>query len=74
MKGVSARYLTYPGRSGEYEVLKIGAGVPTVEHIVPPAGELYAFDVTKWSTGIEVSVSPTGRSVQVFVNGTKVAT
>jgi hypothetical protein len=39
---------------------------------VPPAGEEYAFDREEWDHRIEISVSPTGRSTTVWVDGKKV--
>jgi hypothetical protein len=62
-----------PGR-GHHQVVMVHAGAPSVEHIVPPAGEDYAFDVTHRPVNVEVTVSPTGRSVYVHVNGTLIAT
>lgn len=61
-----------PGR-GHHQFVMVDAGAPWVEHIVPPAGEDYAFDRTRRPVRVEVAVSPTGRSVSVFVNGTHVA-
>lgn len=63
----------YPGRGmSDYTVLHVDA-VPTfVERIVPPAGEAYAFDVQHYRRRIEVHVSPTGRSVRVWVDGEEV--
>jgi len=55
-------------RRGAHEFVIVKAGRHTVKRIVPPAGEANAFDVTRWEHTIEVSVSPTGRSVRVFVN------
>lgn len=61
-----------PGR-GEHHVVIVRAGVPTVTHVVPPAGEAHAFDRTDFPVEVQVSVSPSGRSVQVYVNGALVA-
>lgn len=58
---------------GQHQILKVSAGKPVTETIVPPAGERWAFTRTTRPTNIEVCVSPTGRSVQVFINGQKVA-
>jgi hypothetical protein len=55
-----------------YDILNIGAGHRGTKRIVPPAGEDYAFDVPKWARQVEVVVSPTGRSVRVFVDGQEV--
>ena len=63
------RRMTFPGRRGSYEVVKVGAGVPKVHRVVPPAGDNCAFDVTTWTTNVEIYVSPTGRSVRIYVNG-----
>lgn len=54
------------------EVLIVRAGKCTTERVVPPAGENHAFDVERWTRRVEVYVSPTGRSVRVFVDGTEV--
>lgn len=43
-----------------------------VERIVPPAGEEYAYTVDRWRKRVEVAVSPTGRSVRVWVDGVQV--
>lgn len=56
-------------RRGTYDNIKITAGNLGIERIVPPAGDEYAFGVQRWKRTIEVSVSPTGRSVQVYVDG-----
>lgn len=53
-------------------VVHVDAGHRGVRHVVPPAGEDYAFDVDLWARRIEVYVSPTGRSVRVFVDGREV--
>lgn len=55
-----------------YRQLSITAGRRGVERVVPPAGEEYAFDVQHWARRVEVSVSPTGRSVRVWVDGVEV--
>ena len=59
-------------RSGYYRTVVIRAGRHRTERVVPPAGEEHAFDRGLWDHRIEVSVSPTGRSVQVFVDGERV--
>lgn len=51
-------------RGGKYEVVHIGAGTPTVI-------DNGYFKVTKWPVNLEVTVSPTGRSVHVYLNGKK---
>ncbi len=55
-----------------YRGLIIGAGNRGTERIVPPAGEDYAFDRQRWARRVEVSVSPAGRSVRVWVDGVEV--
>lgn len=52
----------------------VRAGFPKVEHIVPPAGEDYAFYRKNYPVTVEVAVSPKGRSVRVYVNGKQVPT
>jgi len=59
-------------RRGDYYTIVVRAGVSRTEHVVPPAGEEYAFDRQVWPHEVQVQVSPTGRSVQVFVDGEKV--
>lgn len=66
------RRFNYERANGTYEVVKVGAGKCTTERIVPPAGERHAFYVDRWSCNVEVCVSPTGRSVRVFVDGDEV--
>jgi hypothetical protein len=56
----------------DYEVVHIRAGRRGKQRIVPPAGEDFAFDVDRWARRVEVQVSPTGRSVRVFVDGKEV--
>ena len=55
-----------------YEQMRIEAGRPRTRRIIPPAGADHAFDIEVWPVRVEVYVSPTGRSVRVFVNGTEV--
>lgn len=50
----------------------IHAGHRGTEHVVPPAGEEYAFDREMWARDVEVYVSPSGRSVRVIVDGVEV--
>lgn len=59
---------TYDG----HHLVHLRAGFNGVEHVVPPAGEDYAFDVKKWKRRVEVSVSPAGRSVRVWVDGKEI--
>lgn len=65
---IDASWYEYEGST----VLHVRAGNRGVKRIVPPAGENYAFDVPQWARRIEVSVSPTGRSVRVWVDGEEV--
>lgn len=55
-----------------YEILHVKAGNRGERRIVPPAGEDHAFTVTDWARRVQVSVSPTGRSVRVWVDGVEV--
>lgn len=59
-------------RGGDNQAVIVEAGYQGTEHIVPPAGEQYAFDREKYKRRIEVYVSPTGRSVRVWVDGKEV--
>jgi hypothetical protein len=52
-----------------YQQVTVHAGRHHTEHVVPCAGEEYAFD-REWSDHtITISVSPTGRSVRVWIDG-----
>lgn len=55
-----------------YAHLIVRCGTKKTVLVVPPAGEKYAFDRDVWSHRVDVAVSPTGRSVQVFVDGERV--
>lgn len=55
-----------------YVGLHVRAGKPKRVRVVPPAGEDYAFDRDDYPLIVEVSVSPTGRSARVWVNGAEV--
>ena len=55
-----------------YTMMTITAGNRGTERVVPPAGEAHAFDRQLWARHVQVSVSPTGRSVRVFVDGIEV--
>ena len=71
----SIRHFSWKRRTSdtvEYQQIRIGAGECTSERIVPPAGDDYAFTVDTWSCNVEITVSPSGRSVQVFVDGERV--
>jgi hypothetical protein len=72
---VRVEYLRVQRRAtepGEYRIVKIDAGNRGTKRIVPPAGEAHAFNVDQWARRVEVSVSPTGRSVRVWVDGREV--
>ena len=55
-----------------YHVLNVRACNRGEKRIVPPAGEDYAFEVTDWAKRVEISVSPAGRSVRVWIDGEEV--
>jgi hypothetical protein len=65
--------ISYSFRGGTYKTAIIRAGFLGYERIVPPAGEEHAFTRACWRHEIQVSVSPTGRSVQVHIDGKKAA-
>lgn len=52
--------------------ITVRAGRRGVERIVPPAGDDHAFEVERWGREVTVYVSPTGRSVRVWVDGAEV--
>jgi hypothetical protein len=52
-----------------YRNIRVRAGRPHTERIVPPAGEDFAFEVQRWGHEVLVCVSPTGRSVRVWLDG-----
>jgi len=56
-------------RRGLYHSVVVRAGKSWTETIGP---EGYERDVKRWPHRIQVAVSPTGRSVSVYVNGEKV--
>lgn len=62
---IDVHAFTYEDRA----VAKIRAGHLGTERIVPPAGEDHAFTRDRWRHVIEINVSPTGRSVRLFVDG-----
>lgn len=66
---VNIRTAEYDGRTS----VRVDAGHRGWERIVPPAGEEYAFDVQQWARSVEVYVSPTGRSVRIWVDGKEVS-
>lgn len=68
------RRFSYEPRAGRgiYENMTIDV-VPTfVERIVPPAGDEYAFDIQHHRRRVDICVSPSGRSVRIFVDGNEV--
>lgn len=69
-----ADHYVFSGRAGrgDYECVKVRTGRHSVERVIPPAGEAHAFDMHVWGDVIEVTVSPSGRSVQVWWNGVKI--
>lgn len=56
----------------DYFMVRVKAGRQKSQRIVPPAGEDYAFERVDFPVNVEVMISPTGRSVQVHVNGERV--
>jgi hypothetical protein len=62
----------FPHRGGTWHNIRVQAGIPKTTRIVPPAGEDYAFDRRDWPVNVEITSSPTGRSVQVWVNSKRV--
>jgi hypothetical protein len=52
--------------------LTVKAGRWRDERVVPPAGEEHAFTRRVWPHRVVVAVSPTGRSVRVWVNGRRI--
>lgn len=57
---------------GGYHSLIVNAGPRGEERVVPPAGEQHAFTRQVWKRRVEICVSPTGRSVRVWVDGEEV--
>jgi hypothetical protein len=70
MNGVRVRTLEIPGDRGE--VLYIDCVPTTVTHVIPPAGDEYAFDIQNYKRRVEIYVSKTGRSVRVWVDGKEI--
>lgn len=66
------RRLSYRHRDGLWQNLRVDIWPTSVEHIVPPAGEDYAFDFQHHRRDVEISVSPTGRSVRIWVDGKEI--
>lgn len=69
---LNVRHFSFTHRGGLYRCVKVDAGHLGTKRVVPPAGEDYAFDVDLWRRSVEVYVSPTGRSVRVYVDGEEV--
>jgi hypothetical protein len=59
-------------RYAGYVLVRVDAGPRGSEHVVPPAGEQYAYDRPLWARRVEVSVSPKGRSARVWVDGVEI--
>jgi hypothetical protein len=57
---------------GDYWCVRVSAGRPKRKRIVPPAGERYAHIRETYPRNVEVYVSPTGRSVRVYVDGAEI--
>lgn len=57
---------------GVWQCVTVQAVRTRVERIVPQAGEEHAFDVQHWKRTVDVYVSPSGRSVRIFVDGEEV--
>jgi hypothetical protein len=57
---------------GESAFANVRAGRSRIERIVPPAGEGYAFDRKDWTHDFQIYVSPSGRSVRLFLNGEEI--
>ena len=62
-----------PNGSGPHVEVIVKTGKMKVEHVIPPAGERFAFDREDWPHRVVVSVSPTGRSVHIWKDGEKIA-
>ena len=60
------------GQHAGYVVMRISAGPRPGERVAPPAGEAHAFTSPRWARQVEVTVSPTGRSARVWVDGVEI--
>lgn len=69
---MSAAYNIRESNFEGYRMLTVRAGYRGRDRVVPPAGEEYAFELDRWARTVEVTVSPTGRSVRVWVDGEEV--
>lgn len=63
--------IVHKGRPLGNEVV-VRAGNRGKKRVVPPAGKRYAFDRQLWDREVTVYVSPTGRSVRVYVDGAEI--
>lgn len=59
-------------RLAGYQSVEVSAGYRRTRRVVPPAGKQHAFTVEEFARRVSVSVSPSGRSVRVFVDGHEV--
>lgn len=69
---LEASVLEWEHRGARRYTVCVDVGPLGSEHIVPPAGEDYAFDVNKWRYRVQIGASPTGRAVSIWVNGKKI--
>ena len=66
------RRYNFDHQGGRWQDLKVDICPTFVEHIVPPAGEDHAFFRQHYKRTVEISVSPTGRSVRIWVDGKEI--
>lgn len=64
------RFARFDHRGGTYRALTVEAQPVRTERIATGYGE--PFDKTHYARTVEIYVSPTGRSVRVFVDGQEV--
>ena len=64
--------ISYKHRGGFWRNLRVDICPTWVERIVPPAGEDHAFFFQHYKRKVEISVSPTGRSVRIWVDGKEI--
>lgn len=69
---ITVRPFGFTHRGGGYEVLHVDLVPIATERIVPPAGEDYAYFRTKYKHHLEITISPTGRSVQIHLDGERI--
>lgn len=60
------------GRSDGAMEIEVRAGIPETVRVVPPAGEEHAYDRVDWPHRVTVYVSPTGRSVRIWIDGDEI--